>query len=108
MRAGTLNRRVQIQKPVTTTDADGTESIVWTNVSTLWANINELQGTDRLEAEQLQHPLTVQVTVRYQPSNKINPAMRVVYGNRVFEVHSVVPDQEPPRSLTLFSVELHP
>lgn len=103
-----LKRRVQIQKPVTTTDSEGTESVVWWPVATLWSQVTELQGHERLEAEQPQFPRTVQVLVRNQPTTPIAPAMRIAYGVRVFEIQAVIPDQEPPRWLMLHAMELHP
>lgn len=108
MRAGSLRRRIQIQKPVTTTDGEGTESVVWSPLVSTWAEIDWLQGRQVLEAEQVEHPRTVTVTVRNQPSIPITAAMRVVYGVRVFEIQAIVPDQEPPRSLALTCTERHP
>lgn len=115
MRAGQLRRRVQIQKPVTTTDSEGTETIVWwpaleseDGTTGCWADIEWTAGRERMEAEQLENPRTVQVIIRNPPGTAITAAMRVVYGTRVFEITSVIPDQEPPRSLTLTCTELHP
>lgn len=107
VRIGELNRRIQIQKPVTTTDSEGTESTVWWPAVTVWASIIELQGQRRMEAEAEEFPRTVQVVIRNQPSLLVTAAMRLVYGTRVFEITSVVADQQPPRMLQLATRELH-
>ena len=106
MRGGQLRRRIQIQAPVTTTDAEGTESVTWGLVASTWAEVDWQTGRERLEAEQLVDPRTVQVTIRNRPSVAITAAMRLTYGTRVFEIASVIPDQEPPRALVLSCTEL--
>lgn len=108
MRAGQIKRRVTIQKPVTTTDGEGTESIAWVPVVTTWAEVIWLGGRERLEAEQLQNPRTLQVTIRSRPDVAITAAMRLQYGSRIFEIEAVLPDEEPPRALQLNCEELHP
>jgi SPP1 family predicted phage head-tail adaptor len=99
---------VTLQKPVTTTDAEGTESIIWMPVMSTWAEVQWLGGRERLEGEQLENPRSLQVTIRNPPSTGVTAALRVQYGTRIFEVTAIVPDQEPPRALQLNCTELHP
>jgi SPP1 family predicted phage head-tail adaptor len=104
MRAGTLNRRVQLQRPVTDVDAEGRTGDVWTAVATVWATVEPLQGREALLAAQAQTTLTHRVRIRYRTG--VTARMRLVYGARIFDIQSVIDTGEARRELVLDCQEL--
>lgn len=85
-----LRHRVQLQAPNETSDEAGGSSISWENVATLWAEITPLQAGryERVFAEQLGERLTHRITLRYRAD--INSTQRILFGERLFNIRSVV------------------
>ncbi len=111
MRAGTLNRRVVIQEKGTVTKSTfGEEEITWSLVVSCWANIQPLRGREFLEARQVQAEVSHRIRIRRQGTKEIRPEMRAVYtdpvyGQRVFEILSVVNVAERNREVELICTE---
>ena len=64
--AGTLGRRIKIQRPSTVKDSLGAPSRTWIDVATVWADIQPLSGREAVIASRISAELTHQITVRYQ------------------------------------------
>lgn len=111
MRAGTLNRTVQIQdKGSPSRDAYGAEVITWVTIATPRANIQPLRGQERIEAAQVSAEVSHRVRIRYR-ATEIRPEMRVRYvdpvrGERILEIVSVVNVSERNREIELMCTEL--
>jgi SPP1 family predicted phage head-tail adaptor len=104
MRAGQLNRRVQLQRQALTTDSEGRASGTWSTLATAWAAIEPLQGREALLAAQAQTTLSHRVRIRYRPG--VTARMRLVYGARVFDIQAVTNTAEARRELVLDCQEL--
>lgn len=105
LRAGTLRHSVQLQQLGTRVD-DGYAggSIPFTDVATVWAAIEPLEGFEKLEAGQFDASLSHRIRIRYYPG--VRPNWRVVYGTRVFDIKSIADLEERHREMELMCEEL--
>ncbi len=95
--AGQLNHRVRIQQPTTVKDALGAPTLTWSDVATVWADIQPLSGREARIADRIAAELTHQITVRFQPIFADPSAvarMRVLFKDRVFALHAALNDDE--------------
>lgn len=90
--SGRLRNRVTIQSQSTTQDAVGQETISWTTVSTVWAQINPLSGRDYYNQSGEHADITHEIMMRHGVT--VRPGDRIVYGSRNFDVNSVLTVQE--------------
>ena len=108
LRAGQLTRRLKIQSRSTTQDTFGGPSLVWTDVATVWAEIQPLTGRELESAQRMASEVSHQITVRYQ-SLFDNPQqvtqMRALYKARVFNIHSALHEDERRVKLILLACE---
>lgn len=106
--AGERDKRITVQKPATTTDANGQAVISgWTDVATVWASIRPISGREKLRAGAVGSTLTHTVCVLYQ--SKLMPpltvsAWRVKYGTRIFNIVAAFSPNEA-REEIIFSCE---
>ncbi|MFP3945019.1 MAG: phage head closure protein [Alphaproteobacteria bacterium] len=103
MSAGALRHRVTIELPVETPDGQGGQTVTWSPLATVWAEIRPLKARETVNAHQVEARTTHLVRVRHRPD--ILPTMRVVFGNRIFAIHGVLDDGERRRFLHLFCEE---
>jgi SPP1 family predicted phage head-tail adaptor len=87
MRVGLLNKRVLLQSPTGSRDAVGERSTTWTDVATVWAQIEPLSVREQLAAAQMRGSITHKVLIRYSSTvSAATHAWRISYGSRVFTV----------------------
>lgn len=106
--AGKRDRRITIQKPLTTLDEFG--QIVgsgWVDVATVWANIRPISGREKLRAGAVESTLSHTVLVLYR-SDLMPPltvdAWRIKFGSRLFNIVSAQSPNEG-REEIIFSCE---
>jgi SPP1 family predicted phage head-tail adaptor len=91
MRASTLRHRVTIQARNTSTDALGQPTSTWSDVATVWAEVNPLSGRELLLAQAGRAQISGVVTIRYQ-QQFANPvemaARRILYSGRILNITS--------------------
>ena len=108
LRAGTLNRRITFQSRSTARDAEGGQSQVWSPVAVVWAAIEPSAGKELLAAQAMNLDQPSTITVRWQAAladPKTVCAMRIVYGTRIFNIHSAMNQEERNRVLVLIASE---
>lgn len=90
IRAGQLRRRVQIQRRVSSTDAEGSPQESWTSVGPAWVAVQPLSAQERLVGAQIGVQVTHLITMRYRADLAVPTAhdLRMVEGARVLEVTS--------------------
>jgi SPP1 family predicted phage head-tail adaptor len=106
MRAGHLRYLVTIQSASVTAGADGDPSFDWDNPSTVaspWMAIEPLGGRELFSAQQVNADVSTRMVMRWQSG--ITPAMRVVYGSRVFDIALVRDIGGRTRELEILAVE---
>lgn len=75
----------------------------WTDYRTVWTMIKTLQGREYIEASATQSENTMRFVIRYTPN--IDSHMRIIYKNRIFEIDSVINDDEKNKTLTIIAKE---
>lgn len=88
MQAGTLTKRITLQKPGNAVDDYGQPVPgSFDDVATVWAAIRPMGSSERLAASQMQSGQTHVVTVRYQSAlAAATGAWRIVYKARHFGI----------------------
>ena len=104
MRGGKLRRVVSITQPTITQTGTGNPQATWTTfAATVFADIQEQNGKEALQAGQVNAQQLILVNIRYQAG--ITPKMRVLYGARTFEIMAVRNVNERNRELELTCLE---
>ena len=108
MHAGYLNKRITIQARTIARDTFGGETITYTDLDTIWANITTVSGREYYLARQVNSEVEFEITVRYRTD--INPTRRIKYsdatGTRYFEIKGSL-DKDMRRTwLTLLCAEV--
>ena len=108
MSAGKLDRRITVERRVTTLDSYGQQSSGWTAIATVWANIKPLAGKEEVRSGSLETVLTHTVMVRYQvdlmPAIEAD-AWRILYGTRVLQITAARDLQDARRWIVFQCVE---
>lgn len=104
MRAGDLRRRVTLQSRSTIKDSFGAQSTAWSDVATVWAEVSPLSGRELMAAQSINVEISHLVTIRFQQQfagPKAVAAMRILYGDRIFNIHASLDTDERHRSIQL-------
>lgn len=93
MQAGTLTRRVTIQKEGTIYDELG-EPIPggWVDVATVWADIRNLSGLETIKSNVEVSFVKASIRIRYRAG--ITAAMRVKHGAMIYSIDAVLMDEQ--------------
>ncbi|RFP32421.1 phage head closure protein [Duganella sp. BJB476] len=108
MRAGNLRHRLTIQSRDTGVDVLNGQVMTWSNVATIWADIQPLSGREILAAAAVNTEISHVIQIRYQvqfANPKAMAAMRCLYGTRVFNISSARDIDEQHRTIELTCLE---
>lgn len=99
MRAGTLRHRITMQSKINTADSMGGKAETWAAIADgeIWAAVVPSGGRETFKYGQLWPTMTHKIQIRYKSC--INTKMRVLFGDRVFKILSIVNVEE--RSIML-------
>lgn len=106
MRAGDLNKRIQISKLVTgspTVNEFGEPNTSWESLDTVWAAIEPLSGREFWAQQQVQSEITVRIRIRYR--DDILPGMKAEYGSKKYVIQNVIDRDEQHAELQLMCSE---
>jgi SPP1 family predicted phage head-tail adaptor len=98
-----LNRRITIEQPVNSGDGAGGATVSWSDVATLFANIEPQRGSFSSNGFREQSEITHRVTIRYLAG--LSSKMRVKYGSRYFNIRAIVNEDEKNERLILICQE---
>lgn len=104
MRAGDMRHRVTFQARSVSKDTFGAQSEQWRDVATVWADVAPLSGRELFAAQAVNVEISHSVTIRYQQQfagPKAVAAMRIMYGDRLFNIHASMDVDERHRELKL-------
>jgi len=93
LNAGSLNRRVLVERRVVSRDAEGGEIVSWaplTGNGMLWADPKLLNGTETIKSDA--RTASVKGSIRLRFRRDIDETCRVTYEGVVFEILAVLPD----------------
>lgn len=103
IRAGKYNRKITLQRPITRLNDYGASLSDWQDFVTVHASIEPLQGREYFSGPFQLGENIIRVRIRYREG--INRTMRVIDGNRTFEIYSVIDSQDAHRELQLMCKE---
>jgi SPP1 family predicted phage head-tail adaptor len=104
--AGKYNKRATIQRLVAGSpaqDAYGAPNETWQDFKAVWAGIEPLTGREYFAQQQIQNEVNIRVRIRYLSG--VTEKMRVVYRGRIFDIESIIDEQEAHRELILMCSE---
>lgn len=87
MKAGRLDRRILIQRPVPVRNDTGEQLTGWADVASVWASFNRKSGTEEQRAEQRSNRQDVEFEIRYRAG--ITPTMSVIHDGERYEIDDV-------------------
>ena len=85
--AGDLDRRIVIERAVTTIDALGGENHAWQELSTVWAQVLPISDGERWQAQEVSAHSTHRFRIRWGMG--VTAEDRIRYDGRVFEISGV-------------------
>jgi len=94
-----MRERVTLQSPARAADGAGGADVSWTDVATIWAQVEEGAGGERLAGERLAARAALTLTLRYRVG--ITTEMRVLWSGRVLNIRAVRDADGRKRFLTL-------
>jgi SPP1 family predicted phage head-tail adaptor len=103
IRAGRYNNVVTIQKPTVTTNPYGGTTTHWSDVATVRAAIEPLQGREYFSGSFQMGENIIRIRLRYLEG--ITRKMRVKYGDRLLDINSVIDSREAHREIQLMCKE---
>lgn len=99
MQAGSLRKRITLQARSTSQDGLGQQVTTWADVATVWASIEPMGGRELMLAQAIKSESTHKVQTRYLAG--VNAAMRIKYGERIFNIQNVNDENERHRMLII-------
>jgi len=90
LRAGTLNRKVSLQRKTSGKDALGQPVDVWTEYANVWGAVLQIHGIEKVAGGTQVDVGSASIRVRFRQD--INNGDRAVCQGRVFNIASVLPN----------------
>jgi len=88
MQAGKLRHRVTLQEKSVSRNAYHDEVVSWSDVATVWAEIQPLEGREFFESQRLGAEQPSWIRIRHR--SDVTPSMRVVRGSVTYDIETVV------------------
>ena len=105
MGIGAMRHRVEIQSRNPTSDGAGGLESNWTTVETRRASIVSKRGQERLEGMQIEDQISHVFTFRHRTDRSISAAQRLKFGDRIFNINTVINENERDKFLKVFCKE---
>lgn len=99
MLAGQMRRKVTIQSRSVAIDAVGGQAVTWTDVCTLWAQVQPTGGKEITVGGALRAESIFTVTTRYYAG--IVPKMRILFEGQIFEIVNINDTDQRHRELVM-------
>lgn len=81
--------RITIQSATVTTDAIGGQSTTWTDEVTVWCDVKDMKGNQRLEAEQIVNGRPYVIDMYKDDFPTLTENNRIKYGTDILNIHSI-------------------
>ena len=104
MRSGKLKHRVTIQELSIARNDYGEDIESWVDLKTVWAYVEPLRGREYWQAKQVVGEITGRITIRYLEG--LNEKMRVIYGEKTYNILAVINLQEKNRVMQFLVKEV--
>lgn len=86
--AGILDQRVKLQSKSVTRATNGEEVVTWTDVATVWAQVQQLRGKEFFAGAQMQDEVDVRVRIRYRTG--VTRDQRLQWNSAPLDIVSVI------------------
>lgn len=83
-----LNKRITWQQQTKVADGQGGFTVTWVDVATTWAAIWPISANEVIQSDK--PTMTVSHRVRIRFRNVFKPEWRGIYGNKIFNIVSVI------------------
>jgi len=104
MEIGKMNKRIIIQRIKTSPqNAYGEPIDEWETFATVWASIEPLQASEFWAQEQIQSEIKIRIRIRYLSG--VTSKMRVLHGERILVIESVIEPKEAHKEMQLMCSE---
>jgi len=111
--AGSLRERITIQYPVDTPNSSGGAIRKWVTLpgcESVPAAIvyppPSKKGDEVFSQQQKRASIFTSITIRYRPSTNIDASMRALFGTRIFEFRTPIPDDKYKQFINIQAEEL--
>jgi len=104
MRAGSLDKKVIIEKQSEGSDDFGEVTNTWESYASTYVSILPLRGREYFSSKGVKSEVSHKIELRYMDG--IDSSMRIVYGARVFEIESVINIREKNKTLEIMATEV--
>lgn len=90
LNAGSLDRRIVIQRASLARDAMNSQVATWNPIATVWAKAEPIQDGERLRAGETLASKKYRFTIRWAVTvSQVDPRDRVVFEGRTYDVNGV-------------------
>ena len=99
---------IVIQKFTKTDDDFGGQTVVWSDLLTVWSMIEPMSGKEVFEHQQLQSQVTHKFTIRFQSTltdTQIVGKHRISHDNRLFDIKHIRNIDELDEFMEIFAEE---
>lgn len=103
IRAGELNKIITLQQKNTVSDGMGGPVVTWADVATVWAAIWPVSASEQTQAQSTTMVISHRIRIRYR--SVLKASWRIKFGNRYFNIVSVVNPNEANEFLDLMCKE---
>ena len=100
---GAYRQRLYVQQENPVADTGGGNVMSWTTINAVWASIEPVSGWERLQAGKLTGVITHRLRMRYDSA--LTPAMRFLFGTRIFNIRTILNVDERNRTLEILVEE---
>lgn len=88
MRAGDLDRPITIEAKATTQAGNGELIESWSTLATVWAQVRELHGRERFQAQQVHAEIDTRFRMRHRTD--VTVEHRISYAGSVYDIKAVM------------------
>jgi SPP1 family predicted phage head-tail adaptor len=82
-----LRHRITFQDMTRASDSQGGHTTTWVDVTTVWAKISPASGMESVFAQTITPKYDHNIIIRN--TTGLHPRMRIKYGDRFFQIHSI-------------------
>lgn len=100
---GDLNKRITLQYATKASDLMGNFTLSWVDYAIIWAAIWPLNASETVQAMQADLVVTHRIRIRYR--SVFRPDWRIKFGNRYFNIVSVLNANERNEWLDIMAKE---
>lgn len=86
---GELDRRITLRNPTLSTDSFGQSVRAYADVSSLWAKVDFISGTEKEESNRLEAAKRVEFMIRYNTA--VTEVSQITWDGDTFEIEAVLP-----------------